>query len=110
MSDRKYLGGHQVLHHPYSHYTAQDWMFRYIEFYGAIDGEHHKTWVMDQVARIHHGTRVIVYKHEWDGGTVEYRFETGEPTKEYDEWVLSIMEWDEETQSYNYSYDIGTAP
>ncbi len=76
---------------PYEDYKPEDWALEYILKYGGIDGEHHKTWVLDQVARILCGTAVTVTKAAWDRGAgvkqIEYRIETGEPTAEYRAWV-----------------------
>src|SRR5579883_1673955 len=53
---------------PYEDYKPEDWALEYILKYGGIDGEHHKTWVLDQVARILCGTAVTVTKAAWDRG------------------------------------------
>lgn len=39
---------------PFDGYSAQDWAMYFIEHYGQIDGDHHKQWVIDQVARTTH--------------------------------------------------------
>ena len=51
----KYLGEFPVdvsKHPEYSKWTPADWAMVFIEKYSGIDGDHHKTWVFDQVARI----------------------------------------------------------
>lgn len=96
---------------PFEGYTHVEWALEYIGRYGGIDGDHHKTWVLDQAARILHGTPVHVVLAKWANGTTEYRFNTGEPTKEYREWVESLRgEYDEENEEYEYGYDEGIPP
>jgi hypothetical protein len=67
--------------------NATDWALYFIEAYGQIDGAHHKTWVLDQVARVLHGTPVIVTEARWENGTTEMRFRTGEASSKYLDWV-----------------------
>ena len=97
---------------PYKDYYPRDWALEYIMNYGQIDGGHHKQWVLDQVARILSGTPVIVTKATWKNPDLtEFRYETGEPSKEYLQWVKeSKGEYDEEEEEYEYSYDEGIAP
>jgi len=96
---------------PYAEYKSTDWAMEFVAHYGQIDGAHHKTWVIDQVARILQGTPVVVEKASWDDGQVEYRFWTQDPPSDaYLEWVDSMLgETDEEGES-EYSYDTGIAP
>lgn len=54
-----------------------------IERYGGIDGEHHKTWVIDQVARL------------LTGG-------------EYNRWVIEMKAGEDGPDTYDY--DEGIAP
>lgn len=75
----------------YKGWTVQEWATFYIEMYGGFDGAHHKDWVLDQVVRILKGTPVIVTLAKWDDGHSDYRYNLGEPTKEYLEWV-TLME------------------
>lgn len=70
------------------------WALAYIESYGGIDGDHHKTWVLDQVARILNGTPVIAKVARWGpsddypDGFEELRFTTQEPpSPSYTLWV-----------------------
>ena len=94
---------------PYADYTPVDWAMEYVGRYGGIDGAHHKTWVLDQVARILKGTRVVVKVASWKFGAVnkiEWRFETGKPSKKYLKWVEAIKNVDGE----EYDYDEGLAP
>lgn len=75
----------------------------YIESYGQIDGDHHKAWVLDQVARILMGTQVESVMAKWDDGHQEERFSTGEPSAEYKTWV-------NEARNDGYDYYEGIAP
>lgn len=99
---------------PYEGYGPKEWALLYIGGYGGIDGGHHKMWVLDQVSRILHGTPIILSLAKWDGeeGKLEeYRFTTGEPSKEYLEWVeLMKGDYDEEEEDYEYDWDCGRAP
>ena len=90
--------------------TPQDWAMKYIEYYGGIDGSHHKTWVLDQVARILKGTPIILSLAKWSDGHQEYRFETGEPSSEYLQWVQMMLGEKDEDGEYEYDYDEGIAP
>lgn len=91
--------------------TREQWALDYIMTYGGIDGAHHKDWVLDQVARILHGTPVICKEARWEGGHTELRFTTGEPTQAYLDWVAEARgEYDEENDEYEYEYSEGWAP
>jgi hypothetical protein len=110
-----YLGETEVdvsTHPVYSKYTQSDWAMVFIEMYGQIDGDHHKTWVLDQVARILKGTPVTVTTAKWDNGQSEDRFVVGEPTEQYNNWAHDMLgeKIDDEDFEYEYSYDCGTAP
>ena len=85
-------------------YDKSDWAMYWIGSYGQIDGDHHKTWVLDQVARILNGTPVIIKMAKWKGGHEEYRVWLDDPSKEYNEWVEMMID------GGDYSYDVGTAP
>jgi hypothetical protein len=74
----------------YKDYTPQDWAMLWIEMYGGIDGAHHKDWLLDQVARILKGTKVIVELAKWGKGQQEHRFSLDDPTPEYHEWVKQM--------------------
>lgn len=82
---------------------VNDWALQYIQAYGGIDGAHHKAWVLDQVARILHGTPVIVTGSRWENGYKETLFRTGDPSSSY-------LEWAEMMRSAGYGYDEGIAP
>lgn len=92
----------------YVMYTNQDWAMMWIEMYGSIDGAHHKDWLLDQIARILKGTKVIIKVAKWNNGYEEERFILDEPTPEYHKWVEEIC--DGEDGPNTYSYDIGIAP
>ena len=95
----------------FANYTAADWAMLYIEKYGQIDGAHHKAWVLDQVARILKGTYVVVTEARWENGHTEFRFKLGEPSNEYGIWVDEMVgDWDEEYETFEYSYEVGIAP
>ena len=109
----KYLGEFPVdiKDTPYKDYTPIDWAMRFLECYGQIDGDHHKTWVLDQMARCVKGTPVVVVLAKWESGYQEYRWWTGEPSEEYKKWVLEMKgDYDEENEEYEYSYDEGIPP
>lgn len=109
----KYLGqvSVDIKDTPFAHYNNIDWAMHFNKAFGSIDGDHHKTWVLDQMSRILKGTPVIVELASWDDGQKEYRYWTGEPTKEYQEWVVSCRGlYDEDEECYEYDYDEGIAP
>lgn len=107
----KYLGQFPVAlaDTPYANYTQTDWAMKFIESYGQFDGAHHKQWTLDQVARIHKGTPVIVELAKWEEQE-EYRFWLGEPTQEYLDWVIAMKGDYIKTESYEYDYEEGIAP
>lgn len=94
----------------FCNYTPFDWAMYFIENYGGIDGSHHKSWVMDQVARIHKGTEIEIELAKWDDGTEEYRVNLLEPSQEYNDWVLLMQGGVDEDGDYYYDYDAGCAP
>lgn len=97
----------------YKDFKPADWAMAYIERYGQIDGDHHKAWVLDQVARILKGTPVLVKEARWhpEGGeiTTEYRFKTGEPSAAYEAWVQEML-GEEDDGEHEYDYDVGIPP
>jgi hypothetical protein len=98
---------------PFKDYTPADWAMYFVGSYGQIDGDHHKAWVLDQVARILKGTPVIVKQARWDrgGGDTEedFRVQTGEPSKAYLDWVEEML-GDEVDGEREYDYETGIAP
>lgn len=94
----------------YKDFTLQQWAIEYIGRYGGFDGAHHKDWVLDQVARILHGTPIFIEEAKWSNGESELRFRTGDPSKDYLEWVREMQgEMDEEGET-EYEYNEGIAP
>jgi hypothetical protein len=115
MTDRKYLGTFDVdiSQTPYANYTPTDWVNEYLFSYSQNDGSHHKTWVLDQIARINHGTPIILKVAKWDNGQEEYRFTTGEPSQAYLDFVKRYQgDWvkTEDYEGYEYSWDEGIPP
>ena len=106
----RYLGSEivPVSETPFAAFSPSDWAIEYIGQYGQIDGDHHSKWVTDQVARILLGTPITVNLAKWDNGTPEglheYRFNTGEPSEKYLQWVEEMKDGGE------YEYDEGIAP
>ena len=91
-------------------YTLADWALQRIEKYGQIDGEHHKTWVLDQVASILLGTPVIVTEARWESGCTERRMRLGIPSAKYDDWVAGMRGEELDAGEFEYEYDHGVAP
>ena len=90
-------------------YTTNDWVLLWIEMYN-VDGAHHKDWLLDQIARLMNGTKVIIKLAKWDSGdgiTTEDRVTLDEPTEQYHEWVRG-QTIDEDGEEYDY--DCGGAP
>jgi hypothetical protein len=85
---------------PFAEWTPSDWALYFIDRYGGIDGDHHKTWVLDQVARILNGAPVLVVEARWTNGETEYRVSLGDSSK-YRAWVAGRKadgdDWDEGT-------------
>ena len=80
---------------PYDDWGPAEWAMEYVSRYGGIDGAHHKQWVLDEVARILHGTPVIVTLASWDSGQTEWRFTTGATSAAYWAWRSEDEDWDE---------------
>lgn len=89
-------------------WTPKDWALCYIQNYGQIDGDHHKAWVLDQIARILHGTMVIVVEARWSDGSSEIRFKTGKPSSAYLAWVAAMKTSEDGPDTYEY--DEGISP
>lgn len=92
----------------YAEYTPQDWAMLWVEMYTGIDGSHHKDWLIDQIARILKGTKVIIKLAKWDDGIEEYRFTLDDASIEYHKWVERMC--DGEDGADTYSYEVGIAP
>lgn len=80
---------------------------RLIERYGGIDGDHHKAWVLDQVARALHGAPVDVKIAVWTDSRPEIRTNVGSCIS-YLDWVLEMKNGKEGPDTYDY--DEGIAP
>ena len=94
---------------PFKGWSASDWALYYVERYGGFDGAHHKTWVLDQVARILKGTPVIISRAEWTDHEPEWRVTLREPpTQEYLNWVKDMKAGEDGPDTYEY--DEGIAP
>lgn len=104
MGTNKYLGEFPVSRPGDLPTTPAEWALEYIGRYGQIDGEHHKAWVLDQVARILHGTAVDVWEARWTNHPPEVRYKTDEPPSE------AYLAWVALQRSGGYSYDEGIAP
>lgn len=110
-----YLGEFPVdvsKHPKYSKWTQADWAMVFVEKYGGIDGDHHKTWVLDQVSRILKGTPVVVVEARWEHGHTEDRFKVANPPSEaYQNWVCDMRgKYDGKNECFEYDYDVGVAP
>lgn len=92
----------------YATYEQQDWAMLWIEMYSGTDGRHHKNWLIDQIARIIKGTKIIVKVAKWKNGHKEERFSLAEPPKQYWNWVEEMK--DGEDGPNTYDYDFGIAP
>lgn len=105
----KYLGETLVSQNDveeFKSFNQSDWAMYFIERYGQIDGEHHKVWVFDQVARLLKGTSVIIKLAKWDDGSFEYRVCLSDKQNlEYIKWRKEIFgDFDE------HDYYEGIAP
>ena len=79
----------------------------FIMRYGGIDGDHHKTWVIDQVVRALHNVPVTVTRRSWSDGS--FRDDVEQSTNEaYENWVKSYN--DGEDGPDTYEWDVGIAP
>ncbi len=95
----------------YKDYTPADWVMLFIERFGQIDGAHHKSWVLDQAARILKGTKVNVKLAKWENGEEEYRIEIDKPSEEYLNWVEEMKgEYSPDDDCFEYNYNKGIAP
>lgn len=96
---------------PMKDWTRVDIAMNFVERYGGIDGDHHKAWVLDQVARALKGAPIIDLRiASWSTGETNLRWELGSST-EYELWVVDMLgEYDPEKETYEYRYDTGIAP
>ncbi len=89
-------------------YNRAAWAMYFLELYGGIDGAHHKDWVLDQMARAIKGTPIVIKLAKWSNGQEEYRINTGEPSKEYLDWVVEMCNGKDGANKQSY-YE-GIAP
>lgn len=89
---------------PFADFTPAEWAMFYIQEWGGIDGEHHKTWVLDQVTRILKGIPVEVRLARWASGMSEYRCTTVEPPS------TKYAAWREWMEIEGNIWDEGVAP
>jgi hypothetical protein len=59
------------------------WVSHWVINYGQYDGHQHKSWVLDQILQIAHGTKVVVSLAKWEDGLTEYRCTLAEPSRAY---------------------------
>ena len=90
----------------YIMYSKEDWVLFWIERYGSYDGSHHKDWVLDQIARILKGTKVIIKLAKWDNGHEEERFVLDDATPEYHEWFKCICNGEDGEDTYTHNIGI----
>lgn len=111
---KDYLGEKPVnpkTHPEFSKYTPTDWAMLFIEMYGQIDGDHHKAWVLDQVARILQGTKVIISEASWGNGHREYRFRVSDKlSPKYLTWRTKMLGEIDQNGDAEYGYEEGIAP
>lgn len=82
---------------------ALDFVMRY----GGIDGDHHKTWVIDQVVRALHNVPVTVTRRSWSDGS--FRDDVEQSTNEaYENWVKSYNDGEDGPDTYEWG--VGIAP
>ncbi len=98
---------------PFAGWGPREWALYFIERYGSIDGAHHKTWVIAQVARILNGSPLTVVQARWKGLTgpegdhAEYRVSVG-ASPEYASWVATCKAGEDGPDTYGW--DEGIAP
>ena len=92
----------------YKDYTPKDFALLWLQNWGGIDGDHHKAWVLDQVARILHGTPVMAKMASWEGGQTELRISLDDATPEYHKWVATCKDGEDGPETYGY--ETGIAP
>ena len=93
----------------YSDYTPKDWAMLYILKYGAIDGAHHKDWLLDQIARVLNGAVPGLLLRKWSDGQEELQLNELGSTPEYEAFVLQCQDPDEDGIT-QYEYNPGIAP
>jgi len=104
----KYLGEEElkIQDTVFRDYTPQDWVMYYIESYGQTDGDHHKAWLLDQIARIIKGARIIITVDKWDNEVEVINVDIGEPTPEYWQWIKEVKSGEDGPETYSYKFGI----
>lgn len=98
----------------FAKFTRNDWALYIVRCYGGIDGDHHKQWVLDQVARILNGAPVLIRQARWKNGHAEYRISVG-TCDAYDAWVKAQKDGEDGPDTYSWTggiapWDEGIAP
>lgn len=101
----KYLGESSVVEN--HGYTRDDFIMMTIEKYGGIYGDHHKAWVIDQIAQIMKGCDIEVRIRRWEDGHTETQFEVI-PNLRYYNWIKEMKYGEDGPETYEY--DQGIAP
>lgn len=89
--------------------TPEDRIARAMEFaeYGAVDGDHHKMWVIDQMVRALKGCP-MVDKTKNDVRGNPFTFSTQGESEEYLAWVRDFESGTD--GPHTYEWDCGIAP
>lgn len=75
--------------------------------FGGIDGDHHKTWTIDQMVRALTGCPMVEEKAK-DYRGKEYTFQTQGESEEYKTLVADACNGDDGPETY--SWDVGVPP
>ena len=83
--------------------------------YGGIDGDHHETWVIDQMVRALHGAELVWHENTSSADPARhYSYTTQGTSPEYDLFVLEAKgdyDIDEDGyKEYEYTWEVGIAP
>lgn len=103
----EYLGGTiitDLTNTPFENYSQIDWAMYFITLYGQLDDVRYKATVIDNVARVLKGSKVVLSLHTWDNGESEYRVELI-PSSEYKDWVNSMIHVEDDVYPYNSGYN-----
>lgn len=105
----KYLGEFPVKlkDTPFAKFAPADWALHFIESYGGIDGDHHKQWLIDQIARILNGAPIHIVEARWGGGHAEYRISVG-TCDGYTTWIKEMKAGEDGPETY--TWEEGIAP
>ncbi len=92
---------------PFADYKQQDWVLYFIERFGQYSGDHHKTWVLDQIVRILKNCPIEITVIRIDDDTNNYSIRMPIVSEEYVEWAnnMKIDDSGDEVE-----YDPGVAP